>query len=128
MKYFLSTLAIACFLFACKHQPGGNHLIATDAADTTTRTAADSFSSKPDTTAGPFFPVADYIGGQLKFVDSLQLPITKSTTVNGKTALASLPDAEFRRLAANFQHPDIGDPSLKKFYKESSLADESIPS
>ncbi|HEY4147919.1 MAG TPA: hypothetical protein VGM41_03270 [Chitinophagaceae bacterium] len=126
MKNFLFSLAITCFFFSCKNQPAGNDAPSTDS---TAAAAADSASSRPDTTeTASFFPVPDYIGGQLRYVDSLQLPLTKSVTVNGKTSLVSLPDAEFRRLAGYFRKPDINDPVLKRFYKETSLADQSIPS
>jgi hypothetical protein len=75
-----------------------------------------------------FFPVADYIGGQIKMIDSMQLPLTKATTVNKKTKMEPISDQEFRLLARNFQEPDINDTAIKKFYKESSIADQSVPS
>jgi hypothetical protein len=75
-----------------------------------------------------FFPVTDFIGGQIKMIDSLQLPLTKTITVNKNTKMEPVSDQEFRLLARNFQQPDINDSSIRKFYKESSIADQSIPS
>lgn len=68
----------------------------------------------------------DYIGGQLRYIDSLQLPVTKSVTIKGKTSLVSLPDTELYRLADYFRKPDISDSSIKRFYKETVLEDRSI--
>jgi hypothetical protein len=128
MKYFLFILAMASLVPACKNHPApGNTSATTD--NTTTASAADS-SSRHDTAtvSQPFFPVASYIGGQVHFVDSLQLPVTKSVTVNHKTALTSLSDAEFHKLALQFRQPDISDLSIKKYYRESSYEDQSIGS
>lgn len=61
-------------------------------------------------------------------VDSLQMPLTKTVTINKKSTLTSLSDAEFKSLAQHFREPDINDPTIKKFYKEESFADQSVPS
>lgn len=79
-------------------------------------------------TAQDFFPVADFIGGQIKMIDSLQLPLSKSVTINNKTKLEAVTDQEFKSLALNFSQPDINAPGLKIKYKETSIADQSIPS
>jgi len=127
MKYFLAALLLSSALFSCKNHPVNNEPPAGDSA--AARTAGDSSSPATDTAAQAFFPVSDFIGGQVKMVDSLQLPLSKSVTVKGKTVLAPpIADAEFKLLAAAFRQPDISDPALKKFYKESSFADQSIPS
>jgi len=89
--------------------------------------ATDSTGTDADSSHS-FFPVADFIGGQVKMVDSLQPPISKYITVNHKTTPLPATDAEFKALAAAFRQPDINDPALKKSYKESSYADQSIPS
>jgi hypothetical protein len=76
-----------------------------------------------------FFPVPDYIGGQLKTIDSLHLPLKitfKKTGAAGRAGSISI--HELRNWAQNFQQPDISDPSLKKFYTETNIADQSIPS
>jgi hypothetical protein len=58
----------------------------------------------------------------------LKLPISKSVTINGKTRLSVATDNELRDLAQHFRQPDISDPSLKNFYTETSIADQSVPS
>ena len=128
MKNILFALAITCSLFSCKNKPAND--AAAGRTDTTT-IIPDSLSSRPDTSAAAqaFFPVPDYIGGQLRFVDSFQMPISKSVSINGKIiSQGVLPDAEFHLLAAYFRQPDISNPSIKKFYTESSFADQGIPS
>jgi hypothetical protein len=105
-------LAIAGFI-ACKNHTPTN----TEATQKDTSTAAKSF-----------FPVVDFIGGEMKMVDSLQLPLTKTVTINKKEKLTQLSDAEFHMLAKNFTEPDINTSALRRFYTESSIADESIPS
>lgn len=108
-------LALAGFI-ACK-----NNTAATTEAPATTQ--KDS-----STVQKAFFPIVDFIGGEMKMVDSLQLPLTKTITINKKEKLTRLSDEEFRLLAKNFTEPDINSPALKQFYTESSIADESTPS
>ena len=75
-----------------------------------------------------FFPVSAYIGGQLKMIDSLQLPLSMATTVNHDTKYAVATDKQLRQWAGLFQQPDITDPALRNQYKETNIADESGPS
>ena len=130
MKHLLFALVITCSVFSCKNHPANNDETAsTGSHDTTATPVADSLSSKPDTAAQAFFPVADYIGGQLRWIDSLQLPLSKSVTINGKIiSREAISDAEFRRLANYFRQPDFTNPAIKKYYKESSFADQSSSS
>jgi hypothetical protein len=113
MKKFVCLLALCIYLFSCKNQP----------AATTNNNAADS--TQADTS---FFPVTDYIGGQIKMIDSLKPPLTKTTTINNKTENTSVTDNELHALAKNFLSPNISDPSIKHFYKQTNIADQSIPS
>jgi hypothetical protein len=75
-----------------------------------------------------FFPVVDYIGGELKIIDSLQLPITKTIITNHTEKVFPLTTAELHELAAAFMEPDINAPANKPFYQEESVADKSVPS
>src|SRR6188768_2423731 len=61
-------------------------------------------------------------------VDSLKLPVLKITSANDHQDTVLLSIDEFRELAREFLQPDFSDPSNKKKYKESSFADQSIPS
>src|SRR5205823_1443366 len=74
------------------------------------------------------FPVTSFLAGQIHEVDSLQLPVLKYITTNNKTDSALISSREFKALAKEFMEPDITDPSIKKYYKETSFADQSIPS
>ena len=74
------------------------------------------------------FPVVSFFSGQIHKVDSLKLPITKYTIVNEKTDSVTITTDEFKLLANEFMKPDITGADNKKFYKESSFADQSIPS
>ncbi len=74
------------------------------------------------------FPVSAFVAGQLHVVDSLQLPVVKYTTTNNSTDTALISTLEMITLAKEFTEPDITDPQLKKFYRESSFADQSVPS
>jgi hypothetical protein len=112
MKQFKLLLVIAVIMLACNNQK-----------TSTTPIQSDTIMQQQT-----FFPILDFIGGQIKMIDSLQLPLTKSVTSNNKTKLEALSDTEFKLLARNFQQPDINDTAIRKFYKETSIADQSIPS
>ena len=75
-----------------------------------------------------FFPVPDYIGGQLRILDSLRPKLSKTITVEGKIKKAVTSLDELRQLAQNFREPDINQPALKPYYKATDFADQSIPS
>ncbi len=115
MKQFPLAL-VAILFFSCKNHGSSPEKIPN-------ASAADSATAAQD-----FFPVADFIGGQVKMIDSLQLPLSKTVTINNKTKLEAVTDQEFKSLALNFSHPDINEPGLKTKYKETSIADQSIPS
>jgi hypothetical protein len=84
-------------------------------------------TAKTDSSANTsFINVSDYIGGQVKLiVDSFKYPLSKTITINGKSSLSGATDDELRALAAQFRNPNISDSALKKFYKETSIADQS---
>lgn len=111
MKYILSFIIAALLLTACNHTPQSS---------TAATTAKDSIPNQD------FFPVAEYIGGQLTLIlDTFRFPLTKTITINGKSNLSSATDDELRKWAEGFRKPDINDSSLRTFYKETSIADQS---
>jgi len=116
MKNTLSALfVISLLITACKNNPSQN--------------AVNPIASKDSVPPQQsFFPVPDYIGGQLKIIDSFQLPLSASVKINNKETLHPATDKELRFWAQNFQQPDISDPALKKNYTETSIADRSVPS
>jgi hypothetical protein len=117
MKYTVAAfLAITLLMTACKSNPSKNTPAVT--------IAKDSVAAQQS-----FFPVPDYIGGQLKMIDSLHLPLRMTfKSVGAKDRTRNVSIHELRDLAQNFRQPDISDPALKKFYTETNIADRSIPS
>jgi hypothetical protein len=116
MKYIMPAfLVIGLLVTSCKNNPSQNKANAAIAKD----------SSDP---RQAFFPVPEYIGGQLKMIDSLQLPLNITVTVNNKTTSRIATDMELRKWAQDFQQPDISDTALKNQYIETSIADQAVPS
>lgn len=116
MKYTISALiAVSWLMTSCKDNTPQNNK---------NRPAVqDSAIAQPS-----FFPVPDYVGGQLRIIDSLQLPLSMDVTVNGKTVSRKATASDLQLWAQNFLLPDISDPAVKKFYTETNIADQSIPS
>ncbi|TAH03007.1 MAG: hypothetical protein EAZ16_08450 [Sphingobacteriales bacterium] len=106
--------AIAIGLFAC-NQPGNNK-------QTTEN------NELADTNTHNFFPVANYIAGQIKVIDSLQLPISKKITVGKSESIMAADIKDLIEQANQFQNPDFTQPGIRERYKETSFADQSIPS
>lgn len=75
-----------------------------------------------------FFPVKSFFAGQVHLVDSLQLPVFKYVINDNKTDSALISANEFKILANEFMEPDITQPSLSPYYRETGFADQSIPS
>ena len=115
MKYTLFILIAGLLITSCNSNSAIPAKVETEIKDSTE-------------TPHDFFPIPDYIGGQLKIIDSLQLPISKTVIINNKSTLSVATDKELAELAQNFRQPDINSPALKKFYKETSIADQSVPS
>ena len=108
MKNYLA-IALAFLLFAC----------------------SNNSSDKKSETEGEvsFFPTASFFAGQVKMVDSLQLPVLKFVTAaNGHTDTSQITTREMGLMAADFLQTDLTGPELRKLYKEQSFADQSISS
>jgi hypothetical protein len=111
MKYILSVIMAGLLFTACRNNTNPS---------TAASPAKDSIPQED------FFPVAEYIGGQLTLIlDTFRFPLTKTITINGKSNLSSATDQEPRLWAEGFRKPDINDSSLRSFYKETSIADQS---
>src|ERR1700712_5628738 len=116
MKYIVFAITIALAISSCNNVPK---------TDDNSTKAADSIVAIAQ---ADFFPIPDYIGGQLKIIDSLKLPVSKSVTINNVSKLSESSLQELRELAQGFRQPDINDPGVKKQYTETSIADQSTPS
>jgi hypothetical protein len=91
----------------------------------------DSATQPPPTadsvvTAKGYFPIAGFIAGEIRFVDSLQLPLVKIVTVKNQKKELPVSDAEFKELAKHFTEPDISSRDMRDFYTESSMVDKGI--
>ena len=77
--------------------------------------------------AQPFFPIADYINGQLQGIKKENAKIVRFTTFNGVTSSKLVEFSDMQKEAAQFTSPDITQPPLSTRYKEASFADQSVP-
>jgi len=111
MKYIIVAFAIALLMIACNNS---------------SKPVTAGAGTKDSTAEQEFFPVPEYVGGQLTIIiDSFRYPLTKTITIGGKSQLSAATDEELRQWAGYFRQPDISDPAIRKFYKETSIADQS---
>lgn len=73
----------------------------------------------------PFFPIADFIKGEIDYVDSLPVGIRKYTTRGNITDSGYIQLDEFHRLAREFQSPELSGPQFENHFKETSFYDKS---
>jgi hypothetical protein len=82
-------------------------------------------SKKAEVPAASFFPVADYIKGELSRLDSSKFPITKIESSNGLADTTVINNSEVRRYASDFLTlPDLSSPVLKNDYDVTHLYDD----
>ncbi len=81
-------------------------------------------SPKVDSTGSAFLPVADYLRGEISYVDSTPLAIRQYITRNNRLDSAFIRQGDFNRLAAEFLAPELDPDSFPKNYKESSFMDK----
>jgi hypothetical protein len=115
MKNFVLVLAAGLCLCwgACAHhggQPASNQ--------------QDSLS-RQDSSNNAFFPVAEYLEGEILHIDSIPEALTKFTTRDGRTDTTYIQMPEFNTLALQFLAPAFRDGSFQKKYTESSFMDRS---
>jgi hypothetical protein len=80
----------------------------------------------PDSTnkAKQFFPVLDYLKGELNNVDSFATVIRVYTTMNGKTDSSMIKVEEFNGIMQEFLPPELSKENFEKYYSESSFYDQ----
>src|SRR5436190_20143084 len=105
MKNYLA-IALAFLLFACSN----------NSSDKKTETEGEV----------SFFPTASFFAGQVKMVDSLQLPVFKFVTANGHTDTSQITTREMGLMATAFLQTDLTSPEFRILSKEQSFADQSI--
>ena len=73
-----------------------------------------------------FFPVTEYIRGQLREIDSLSVTPLKIITYNGKEDSIWIKKGDIRPFAEPFLHPEIDAANFKKLFTEKSFLDQTI--
>ena len=80
----------------------------------------------PDSTnkAKQFFPILDYLKGELSNVDSFATAIRLYTTTNGKTDSSMIKVENFNGIMQEFLPPELSKENFEKYYSESSFYDQ----
>jgi hypothetical protein len=80
----------------------------------------------PDSTnkAKQFFPILDYLKGELSNVDSFATAIRLYTTINGKTDSSMIQVEQFNGIMQEFLPPELSKDNFEKYYSESSFFDQ----
>jgi hypothetical protein len=107
MKYLLSLLIFAFFLFSCKHK-------------------ATNLAKKNSQDSTQFYPIADFIQEQISFVELRDFDIHLRKEVDGKIDSSMISKEIFRKIASPFLDKDIS--ALKQHFTESVFQDLSTNS
>ncbi|HEY8688368.1 MAG TPA: hypothetical protein VIM07_03975 [Chitinophagaceae bacterium] len=108
---FLSAVIFIAFLFVgCKEQQ----------SQTPQQTIKDSIEESA------FFPVTEFILGELAQIDSLPVTPLKIITVDGKEDSIWMKKKDIRNFAQTFLHPRIDTSNLKDLFTEKSFLDQTI--
>lgn len=83
---------------------------------------------KDSTDDHSFFPVTQFIKGQLREIDSLPVTPLKITTINAHADSVWLKKENIRSFAEPFLHPEIDSAYLNNFYDKKSFLDQTINS
>src|SRR4030095_14026523 len=72
-----------------------------------------------------YFPIAEYVKGEIRIVDSLPVGIMKKFKTGSRMDSSFIERPEFHSLAAEFTDANLGKSNLEANYKESSFMDQS---
>jgi hypothetical protein len=81
-------------------------------------------ATETDSTTRSYLPVADFIKGDIKRVDSFAGGILKKVRMSGKKDSAYIQAPQFNQLASQFLVPELDSTSFHQHFSESSLMDE----
>jgi len=81
-----------------------------------------------DTATKAYFPVSDFLRGEISAVDSLPVGILKYTTRGKKTDSAYIKPEEFHQLANQFISDDLSSPRFERSFAETSFFDRTTNS
>jgi hypothetical protein len=117
MKYFALFFSGAVLLCACSNpkQP------ATSQNDSAAH--SESGAARPH-----FFPVAEFLEGEILHTDSALVALKKFTIINGHTDSAFIQVPEFNQLALEFVPRELADSTFEKNFTESAFQDRSTES
>jgi hypothetical protein len=97
--------------------------------------SVSSCTDQKPTTAAPeqnekksYFPVIDFLKGQIHYADSLPSAILKIVTENNNRDSSYIKREEFNKLAQDFILPDLQQDIFEKSFKESSFIDQTTES
>ncbi len=76
-----------------------------------------------DSTQKNFFPVADYLREEIRYVDSTPMALLKTTRWNDRTDSSFVRPDEFHRIAGEFLLPDLEKEPFEKKFSENSFMD-----
>ena len=110
IRIFAVTLLIIFFFSRC--------------SDTTTQT--NELAGKDPAKKQSFFPVTEYIRGQLREIDSLPVTPLKIITTKGKQDSIWMKKEDIRHFAEPFLYPEIDTSNLKSLFTEKSFLDQTI--
>ena len=114
MKHFASIVALTTLLlFACKNE---------------IKEKVTESPAIPDEEKKNYFPVQDYIKGEIAYVDSFPMKMMKFSNRNGHKDSSLIKLAEFDRLSAEFLDPQLEKSNLEKDFSESSFLDQTSQS
>lgn len=77
---------------------------------------------------GNYFPVVDFLKGQIHYADSLPSAMLKIVTKNNKSDSVYITRSEFDNLAHDFIFPELQQNIFEKEFKESSFVDQTTQS
>ena len=89
-------------------------------------TAVPKQIQKDSTEAQTFFPVTDYIRGQLNEIDSLPVTPLKIINYNGREDSVWMKKEDIRSFAQPFLDPEIDTANLKNLFTSKSFLDQTI--
>ena len=91
------------------------------------KTASHNTPQQKDTTEKhTFFPVTEYIKGQLREIDSLPITPLKIISINGKQDSIWMRKEDIRFFAEPFLHPQIDSTNLQNLFTEKSFLDQTV--
>ncbi|RYY21884.1 MAG: hypothetical protein EOO04_17240 [Chitinophagaceae bacterium] len=74
--------------------------------------------------AKQFFPILDYLKGELNNVDSFATAIRSYSTIDGKTDSGIIKVEQFKGIMQEFLAPELSKENFEKYYSESSFFDQ----